>query len=250
MDGNHYSIHFEGLRKVIRNPNITPSSKALLFDLLLYAGANGNCFPDEITLGNDLKLSDRQIRRLLIELNGSQVIRWKRGKPGQSNKYTLSPEIYFAKARTPTSAITGSTSPLQTGHIRPTKVISESNHLNGSQVLLQFEKASKKPISGSDSRRLSEMCGVYTEPWVTEAIQTIASRNLPYLKVGLVQRVLEDWARDGKPVAKPVFTPCGRDGCQGGFIRLPGSDTYQICACKMEYDMKVKSWNSNRSRIT
>ena len=83
---------------------------------------------------------------------------------------------------------------------------------------------------------------MYTEAWVEDAIRVAANRNLPYLKVGLISDILEDWRKDGKPEPKPVFQPCGKNGCENGNIFNPEREVYIVCECREKYDKKLKEW--------
>lgn len=247
MDGQLYNIHFAGLRKAIRSPDISIAAKALLANLILYAGQNGNCFPSELTLGNDFGVTDRYIRDLLQILGTNGLIRWRRGKPGQSNKYTLSTEIYQPKSRNSGSAEIGTPVPSQTGTIVPTKVISESNHHKGSQVLLHFEETFNKKCSPSEAIRLQRLSRDYSDSWVLDAITEASKRKKPFVTAGLIGLILKDWAQDGRPSPRPVYNPCGIGGCIRGLIRNPNGESYRICDCKVRYERELEVWKVSGS---
>ncbi len=78
MDGETFRISFQGIRKVLRDNNITPTARLLLMNLLLYAGLDGRCFPSRSTLSKDIGVSTRQISNLLKELKNMKLISWKR----------------------------------------------------------------------------------------------------------------------------------------------------------------------------
>src|SRR3990170_1836344 len=146
-------LNFITVRRFMRDSNLTPLAKCILFDLILYAGVFGEPYPSQIKLAGDQGCSDRQVRRAL-----------------------------------------------------------------------------------------NELCGEYTEAWVEDAINVAANRNLPYLKVGLISEILEDWRKDGKPEPKPIFQPCGKNGCENGNIFHPERYTYSICECREQFDKELKEW--------
>jgi len=70
---------------VLRNPNITPQSKAT-YALLITYGPD-RIFPGHDRLAADLGVTDRSIRRWLNELKGKGLVTWSR--TGRSNAYTI-----------------------------------------------------------------------------------------------------------------------------------------------------------------
>lgn len=120
---NRYQISFKKLAEVVRSPLLNPTEKVLLVDLLLYAGTNGQSFPSQKTLGQDLGLTDRQIRTLLIPLHKHQLLNWEKFGYGKSNKYTFNQELYFridTKYQKQASYKKGSAIPIQVGSVNPT----------------------------------------------------------------------------------------------------------------------------------
>lgn len=41
---------------------------------------------------------------------------------------------------------------------------------------------------------------------------------------------------------RPIFVPCGNDGCEGGFIRNVKTNSSRICMCNDEYQQKLERW--------
>ena len=230
----------------MRDSNLTPLAKCILFDLILYAGVFGEPYPSQIKLAGDQGCSDRQVRRALIELSEKGwITSWKRRGYSMSNKYSVIEDMYVRNEesiRTSTSSHSGHTVPVQIGHPRPPKVSHEESQLSSSHIQQLFERTSKTKATIPDRRRLNELCGEYTEAWVEDAINVAANRNLPYLKVGLISEILEDWRKDGKPEPKPIFQPCGKNGCENGNIFHPERYTYSICECREQFDKELKEW--------
>ncbi len=240
-----YRVVFQGLRALWRNPSISTSAKAVLFDLLLYAGTGGDSFPSQKTLADDLGFKDsRQIRNLLKELKNFGVS-WQKGTFGRSNKYYFSKEIYCRiteSLRKYISPNSGNKFPIEERNAVPTNIVSNNSQINSSHIQQLFEKAFKRKCTNTELRRLNELCEKYSESYVADAIKELGSRNLPYIKIGLIEKVLEDWEIDGKPTPRPVFQPCNKNGCENGHILNPERKTYVICECKENYDNKRKDW--------
>lgn len=235
----------------MRNPNLTPPEKCLILDLYLYAGVKGEAYPSEIQLGIDLGITDRHIRTLLKNVREKGwIVGWKKRGYSKSNIYSLNQELYFHNDHTfrnPTSTLSGIPLPVQNGTPLPPKVSHERNQLSSSQVLQLFEKTSHTRLTPTNHRRLQGLCDKYTTSWAEEAIKEVANRRLPYIKVGLVASVLEDWAKDGKPQPKPEFRPCNTEGCENGFIFVKG--VAKPCKCRGLYEEKLKHWE-NSEKIT
>lgn len=238
-----FNIHFATLRKFIRKSDIAPTEKALLVNLLLYGGVNGEIYPSELQLGKDFGLSDRHIRTLLNNLKQKGwITNWKQRGFSKSNKYIINQELYFHidnKNRKSTSVQSGTPIPIKIGTPIPPKVSQESNQLSSSQILQLFEKTSKKTPSPSDNKRLGILCNVYTEDWVRDSIIEASKRNLPYLEVGFIKEILEDWKLDGKPQPKLQFIPCRNNGCENGYIQN-STNIYRICQCRINYEKVTK----------
>jgi hypothetical protein len=65
-------IDFLKLRIFWRTPEITILEKCVIMDLFLYAGVNGQAFPGEIQIGNDLNRSDKQIRTIINKFDSEE----------------------------------------------------------------------------------------------------------------------------------------------------------------------------------
>ncbi len=238
------NINFFKLRELIRSQDLTPLEKCVIVDLILYAGVDKEAFPSENTLGKDFNRSDRQIRNCLTKLKQSGWIKnWSKRGFSKSNLYSINEEIYFRNdnpIRKQVSSQSGNTLPVQSGNEFPPKVNQESNQLN--VVLQLFEKTSNTKLNESDTNRLRKLVEKYTTPWVEDAIKEIGKRNYSYITVGLVTLILGDWEKTGKPPEKPLFAPCGLDGCDNGYIFIPGENTVAVCGCKEKYDQELESW--------
>lgn len=68
---------------------VSNGAKLLYARLMLYAGKNGKAFPRQVTLGADLGVSDRQVRRLLKELEALSLVKARRRGVGRSDEYTF-----------------------------------------------------------------------------------------------------------------------------------------------------------------
>lgn len=230
---------------IIRNPSLEPIDKVVLIDILLYGGVTGAAFPSETTLARNQNRSERWIQEVIKRLKAkSWIIKTKRRGFSQSNLYTLNPELYFGNDNTnqmPTSDQSGTTLPVQTSSGLPTNNSQEVNQIS-SEIQLQVKRALGNNYNATAVRRIRKLCQAYTETWVSDAINVIVKRNPPFIKVGLIEKVLQDWQKDGKPEPKPLFTPCNKDGCQDGFIRNLNNQSYLICECKTKHDVLKKRW--------
>lgn len=248
---HQYRINFEGLRRFIRNPNISPSAKTLLVNILLYAGIDGVSFPSQEKLSKDLNLSSRHIRSLTRELKSSKLLRWRKGGYGKSNQYTVSEELYFRidnPSRKSISVNPGSQIPLQNGNPLPTNISQEGNPLS-STVQQLFENTSKKKCNRIDLHVLNNLCSEYPEDWVIDAIKEAGNRNYLYLKPSLISLILGDWKRLGdKPPSKPQFTPCGKNNCENGYIFYADTKTYGECECLQTFNKQRSEWKGKWER--
>src|SRR3972149_667267 len=110
-------LNFITVRRFMRDSNLTPLAKCILFDLILYAGVFGEPYPSQIKLAGDQGCSDRQVRRALIELSEKGwITSWKRRGYSMSNKYSVIEDMYVRNEesiRTSTSSHSGHKLPLQ-----------------------------------------------------------------------------------------------------------------------------------------
>lgn len=239
---SNYSINFAKFREIIRNPFLTPLEKAILTDLLLYAGVDGEAYPSEIQLGRNHNRSDRHIRTILKSLKKNGLLTgWKQRGFSKSNKYLINSELYFRNdvpIEKPVSVHSRTALPVQSGSPLPPKVSQESNQLSSSQILLQFENTSNTKCSPTDIRRLHELCEKHSMSSVEDAIKEASTRNYKIIKVGLIGKILEDGERNGKPTPKPVFTTCGK--CDDGFFIE--EDSGRSCSCRETYLKGLEGW--------
>jgi hypothetical protein len=241
----NFRIRFTGFRDAFRNPNLTSGAKAVLGDLLGYAGVNGECFPSQETLAKNHNKTSRQIRNLLKELAFHKLIEWERGKKGRSNRYSFNKEIYFQQygdIRKSISTHIGNIIPVSNGNILPTNVVNESNQ-ESSQSLLQttFKISCKRTLFPMEEKQLIEWCSEYSQGWVIDAIKEAGNRHYPIIKLGLIRNILNDWKLGGKPQPKPKFQACGINGCEGGFIQN-GLGSVKECYCHKEYETIKLDW--------
>lgn len=96
-------INFQKLREIVRNSKMTPLSKVIYIDLLLYAGTEGSAFPSQNTLASNHGRSVKQIQNCLRELKKNKYISWKKRGYSLSNRYIFNEEIYFSIVSTYTN---------------------------------------------------------------------------------------------------------------------------------------------------
>lgn len=239
------SINIIKLITIIRNPHITPIAKTVLMDLLFYAGKSKKAFPSQKTLAKNHGFSDRYIRSVLDELKSNGLILgWKRRGYSLSNLYRLNPELYFQTERKSSSHENGSTIPFHSGTPNPSKDIQE-RFPDSSELLLHVEKVFGRKLKPSEIKQLQDLRSRFAPTWIKDAVSHIGTSDpkYKYLKVGLIEKILEDWDMDGKPEPKPNFTPCNKNGCENGFIRTENG--YRICNCKEQFYQKLQEWKKN-----
>jgi hypothetical protein len=241
-----FRINFSGSMKFVRNPEVSRGAKALLFDILFYAGTDGMGFPSQQKLSADLGVSTRQIRFDLAELKRSKVLFWERGGSGSSNRYTFSEEIYFLyenSKRKRVSEDSGKGLPIQVGNQFPPKVFNESNQLSSSQLLLLFEELNKSPISKFDKDRFLSLCDQFPFELVKRAIEIAKTRNKQKINAGYLSIIIRELQKFGEPPPKPVFHPCGK--CDKGY-NLGEDSVYHECDCHAEYEQSLEDWVSGK----
>lgn len=243
--GEEFRINFSKLREIWRNPKLSSSAKVILLDLLFYAGVDGESFPSQELLAKNHGFKDtRQIRNLIKELR-RYGINWERGGFGRSNRYFFSEEIYYrndSSDRKNNSSNSGNEKPVENGNILPSNINQESNQLS-STVQQLFEKTSKRRCDRIDLHLLNKLCKKYPEDWMIDAIKEAGSRNYPYIKVNLISLILDDWKKlGGKPPPKPEFIPCGKEGCENGYIYSPDGHEVSTCICRENYEKELEDW--------
>lgn len=89
---------------VLRNPDLSPSAKLVFARLAQFAGRQGKAWPSDQTLGREVGLGDRQVRRCVAELERYGLIR-RVSRAGHSNLFEfLWHPIYEEAGRTDLSA--------------------------------------------------------------------------------------------------------------------------------------------------
>lgn len=98
---------------VLTHPELSNPAKTLYAHLARYAWQADECFPGQERLGEDMRLSDRQVRALVTELRKAGLVDTRRRGLGQSNVYVLldpadlslpvEPEVDIRSDRKPTS---------------------------------------------------------------------------------------------------------------------------------------------------
>ncbi len=95
MENEKRIINFTKLSEVMRSPRLKPVQKALLVNLILYAGTSGDAFPSQDTLAKDFACTSRYIRMCLDMLVAAKLISKKRRGFSKSNLYLFNKELYF-----------------------------------------------------------------------------------------------------------------------------------------------------------
>jgi hypothetical protein len=130
---NVNKIHFEKLAEFIINSRFSTTQKALFVDILLYAGVNGDAFPSQDTLANDLGQTPRNIRYCLDMLYAARLISKKKRGFSKSNQYLINEEIYFRNGnsnRNYSSSHSINPLPVRSGNTLPPNVTQLNNSNN------------------------------------------------------------------------------------------------------------------------
>ena len=72
---------------LMEQPEVSPGAKLLYSRLAQHAGEKGQCYPGQDTLAGELAISERQVRRLLAELEGRGLIEEHRRGLNRTNVY-------------------------------------------------------------------------------------------------------------------------------------------------------------------
>lgn len=149
-------IHWETLKKMIRDTRLTASERLLMVDILAYGGLDGDAFPSQRQLAKDMGYTDRHIRTCLDALLARGWLKgWEIIKGRRSNTYYPNEELYFrieVNNRNYSSAQLGTTVPPMEGSIQPTKV----SKLNKSIKVITNKYSSIDEISDTDIREIAE----------------------------------------------------------------------------------------------
>lgn len=234
---------------IIRDSSMTPLEKLVLIDLYCFAGTKGIPFPSEATLAQAQNRSTRWIREVLKNLKRKGwILGWKKRGYSMSNKYDLNEVVYFQNETTnrkPATPQIGTRHTHVSGSVLPPKLSQEEYQLSSESLPQLFEQVSKRRCTPTDISRLNKLSQTYSVKWVTDAVNELAKRNYPLKEVGLLELVLLDWKKDGKPQKKPVFHPCGKDGCVDGYTFNSASQKYQECNCRNDFEKSSdKSYDS------
>ncbi len=245
-----HKINFSILRQAVRDPTLKPIDKVVLMDLLLYAGTTDRAFPSEATLAKNQGVTDRYIRDVIVHLKDSGWISWKKNGYSVSNRYNFNQTLYPCSDgahRNSVSYDSGTQTPLHSGIAVPPIHSQESNQHKGSQAQQLFEETFKTKCTPTEATRLQGLTSSYTEEWVAAAIKEALGKHKPFVTVGLIELILSDWKRDGKPEEKPKLVACGLNGCKHGYI-FTGS-SYVECNCLLEYKIRVQKWEKSDRRV-
>jgi hypothetical protein len=100
---------------VLRDVRLSVGARLAYAVLLSYAWQEGSCFPGQLRMAKDMGITDRHLRRFLVELRDVGYVAWRKNGAGGTNTYVL------LDVRTKLKAIRTSVSGT-TGHRRPSKV--------------------------------------------------------------------------------------------------------------------------------
>ena len=166
--------NFAKLHEMMKDKRLKPTEKALLINLLLYAGTDGLSFPSQKTLASDFGYSARQISNCLLVLLAHGWLKdWKRRGYGRSNRYFFNQELYFnndESNRNSSSTQLSTPLPNQTGTTPPSNV----TQLNKSTNVINKRYSSIQDIKDNDIEEISEQ---YKVPIGLVQLQLEALRN-------------------------------------------------------------------------
>jgi len=176
MDNVKRIINFKKMTEVIRNNRLNPMQKALLVDIILYAGTSGEAFPSQQTLADDFGVSTRYIRYSLDMLYAAGLLKRKKGGFAKSNTYLINKELYFRNDqsnRNYSSSHLGNRVPYKLGNLVPPN---ETQLNNSSKVLKKIKRkiTSVDDISDDDVLEISNQ---YRVPESLVRLQLEALRN-------------------------------------------------------------------------
>lgn len=176
MDNIKNTIHFENMAKVMKNNRLKPIDKAILWDLLLYAGVNGESFPSQDTLAKNMGCSTRYIRYRLDMLCAARLVTRKRRGFGKSNIYIFNKELYFPNGnsnRKHSSSHSGNGVPHESG----TRVPPNETQLNNSSKVLKKIERKHSSIDSISDNDILEIADQYKVPEGLVRLQLEALRN-------------------------------------------------------------------------
>lgn len=177
MDNVKHTINFKKLHEMMQDRSLKPIEKALLVDLLLYAGVDGQAFPGHEKLAKDLVCSSRHISTCLSVLLAHGWLKdWQRRGYGKTNIYFFNEELYFNNDRSnrnTSSSHSGSKVPNNLGTLVPpneTHLINSSNEIK--KVNRRYES-----IENVLEEDIKEIANQYKVPEGLVRLQLEALRN-------------------------------------------------------------------------
>ena len=119
---------------LLKQTKVSPGAKLCYARLAQFAGEDGDCFPAQATLGTEIGVCARQIRRYIRELEEQGLIDSVQIGLNQSNQYHFLwhpwmedkkelKKSHSEKEEKDKKSRTGLLSPVRTGNIQPTKRI-------------------------------------------------------------------------------------------------------------------------------
>lgn len=242
---NNKNFNYENItNKIIRNPRLSLREKGLIWDLLQYWNINQECFPSQTTLAGNHGISERQVRRILSGIaNKGFVFQVVRRGYSLSNLYTFN-ELFFRDERKEMTYQYGNNYPIHKGHNLPTN--NYINNIKGNDVYPDiydlYEEKSNRRLNSNNRVELDTLLEKYGVELLKSAI-TKASSQTTSFNIEYLRKILSD----NRPLAKekPLFTPCGLNGCDGGHIFDIKENEVRDCACLAKYKLMLKEKGYN-----
>lgn len=229
-----YRVDRKAYRLILRNPNISRGAKALLENLLSYAGVYNRSFPDQETLAKDFGVCTKTIRNDLNELKSFGVLEWKKRGFNKSNLYQFPKEFYriVTKDWKDVSLDSGTLIPSQSGNTVPPKVVIENSHIKSSHIFDHIKNIfPNQNLNKQDIEEIEHLILTCGNQLVLEAINLIKKRNNQFIKPKLVYLIIKDWV-DGiqklPKIPRPVCNICQ----QTGFFKNEKETTAKRCECE------------------
>jgi Helix-turn-helix domain len=97
---------------VLRDTRLSVGARLAYAVLLSYAWQEGSCFPGQLRMAKDMGITDRHLRRFLVELREVGYVVWRKTMPWGTNTYVLVDVKSKLKAKRTRASGT-------TGHRRP-----------------------------------------------------------------------------------------------------------------------------------
>lgn len=127
---------------LMRRPEISQGAKLCYGRMCQFNGENGKCFPKQITLAEELGVSERQINAYIAELGQAQLISIIRPGLGQSNTYEF---LWHGWIEQPTSDQTRRILPLRTEECFASEQKNTSDHTREENHRRESVKENKAP---------------------------------------------------------------------------------------------------------